>query len=110
MGAPNGPAAARAGSTWIHWWSPVASANSSMRSCSMVTHSVGSSSAPMWSRRPAGVGTWRVILPRRSGLGGGRDLVEQGEHRVVVGGLAGRGAFLQDLVELLVLLGARSDR
>ena len=25
---PNGPAAARSGSTWIHWWSLVASANS----------------------------------------------------------------------------------
>ena len=30
---PNGPAAARTGSTWIHWWSPVASANRSIRSC-----------------------------------------------------------------------------
>ena len=28
-----GPAAARSGSTWIHWWSPVASANASIRSC-----------------------------------------------------------------------------
>src|ERR1700722_3611826 len=27
MGPPKGPAAARSGSTWIHWWSSVASAN-----------------------------------------------------------------------------------
>src|SRR3954454_13597894 len=27
IGPPNGPAFARSGSTWIHWWSPVASAN-----------------------------------------------------------------------------------
>src|SRR5437868_4519309 len=26
MGPPNGPDLARSGSTWIHWWSPVASA------------------------------------------------------------------------------------
>src|SRR3954467_11940866 len=30
---PNGPFAARCGSTWIHWWSPVASANRFTRSC-----------------------------------------------------------------------------
>src|SRR4051812_35533958 len=27
MVPPNGPLLARSGSTWIHWWSPVASAN-----------------------------------------------------------------------------------
>ena len=27
MVPPNGPAAARSSSTWIHWWSSVASAN-----------------------------------------------------------------------------------
>src|SRR5580704_8383154 len=27
MVVPKGPDAARSGSTWIHWWSPVASAN-----------------------------------------------------------------------------------
>jgi hypothetical protein len=32
MGAPNGPAFARSGSTWIHWWSLVASAKSWIRS------------------------------------------------------------------------------
>jgi len=32
MVRPNGPSAARAGSTCIHWWSPVASAKVSIRS------------------------------------------------------------------------------
>src|SRR5690606_26072709 len=35
MVPPNGPAAARSASTWIHWWSPVASAN--WLTCSWVT-------------------------------------------------------------------------
>src|SRR3954454_1323172 len=33
MGPPNGPSFARSGSTWIHWWSPVASAKRSIFSC-----------------------------------------------------------------------------
>src|SRR4051794_18837991 len=33
MVPPNGPAVARSTSTWIHWWSPVASANWFTRSC-----------------------------------------------------------------------------
>ena len=40
MVAPNGPAAARASSTWIHWWSLVASAKAVMRSWSMVSQSL----------------------------------------------------------------------
>ena len=32
IGAPKGPSFARSGSTWIHWWSSVASANVLMRS------------------------------------------------------------------------------
>ena len=39
MVAPKGPVAARSASTWIHWWSPVASANVSMRSWSISTQS-----------------------------------------------------------------------
>ena len=39
MVAPNGDSTrARSGSTWIHWWSPVASANRSIRSWVIVTH------------------------------------------------------------------------
>src|SRR3954470_2074925 len=34
----NGPSLARSGSTWIHWWSPVASANWFTCSCVIVRH------------------------------------------------------------------------
>ena len=47
MVAPNGPVAARSGSTWIHWWSPVASANRSMRSWSISTQSEVPRSVPV---------------------------------------------------------------
>ena len=46
MVPPNALSAARAGSTWIHWWSPVSSANASMRSCVMSCHAVGPRSEP----------------------------------------------------------------
>src|SRR6476619_341745 len=46
MVPPKGPSFARSTSTWIHWWSPVASANRSTRSCSIVTHSEVPSSSP----------------------------------------------------------------
>src|SRR4051794_94308 len=39
MVPPKGPSFALSTSTWIHWWSPVASANRSTRSCSIVSHS-----------------------------------------------------------------------
>ena len=57
MVPPNGPAAARSSSTWIHWWSLVASANAVMRSWSTVSQS---------------------LVPI-SLLGGGGDLVEGAE-------------------------------
>lgn len=53
--------AARSGSTWIHWWSPVASANWSTCSCVTSCHllwprswptTVASSSSPLKVRRP----------------------------------------------------------
>src|SRR4051812_44564159 len=40
MVPPNGPASARSTSTWIHWWSSVASANASTRSWVTSSHSV----------------------------------------------------------------------
>ena len=43
-GRPERPLRGALGSTWIHWWSPVASAKSSIARCSIVTHSLGSSS------------------------------------------------------------------
>ena len=37
---PNGPAAAASTSTWIHWWSSVASAKASIRAWSISSHSL----------------------------------------------------------------------
>ena len=37
---PNGDSLARSTSTWIHWWSSVASANWLTRSCSITFQSV----------------------------------------------------------------------
>src|SRR5262245_1683231 len=47
---PNGPCAARSGSTWIHWWSPVASANSSIRSCVISSQPLGPKVSPTSTR------------------------------------------------------------
>ena len=46
MLVPNGPCAARCGSTWIHWWSPVASANRSICAWVTSTQSVTATSCP----------------------------------------------------------------
>lgn len=46
MVVPNGPAAAFSGSTWIHWWSPVASAKRSIRFWSTSSQSVYPSCSP----------------------------------------------------------------
>ena len=46
MGAPNGPAFARSGSTWIHWWSLVASAKSWIRSWSTSIQSLSAMCSP----------------------------------------------------------------
>src|SRR5438477_10068400 len=56
---PNGPAAARSGSTWIHWWSPVASANASIFSCGTSIQDEGPNSAPV---------VRSVIAPASGGL------------------------------------------
>src|SRR4051812_42654023 len=46
MVPPNGPSAALSTSTWIHWWSPVASANASTRSWVISSQSVLPRSSP----------------------------------------------------------------
>src|SRR3954464_7361968 len=46
MVPPNGPALAFSSSTWIHWWSPVASANWFTRSWVISTQSVVPISSP----------------------------------------------------------------
>src|SRR6476620_3230678 len=47
MVPPSGLAAARSGSTWIHWWSPVASAKALTRSWVTSCQSGGPSSLPI---------------------------------------------------------------
>ena len=46
VGAPKGPDLARSTSTWIHWWSPVASANWLIRSWVTWTQSLTATSWP----------------------------------------------------------------
>src|SRR6185437_5935253 len=56
IGPPNGDsAAARSGSTWIHWWSSVASANVFTRSWVTSSHSVTPSTCPLSEGRSASV-------------------------------------------------------
>src|SRR4051812_22445207 len=47
MVPPNGVSRARSGSTWIHWWSSVASANASTRSWVTSCQSLTPSSSPI---------------------------------------------------------------
>src|SRR5580704_4471489 len=59
MGPPKGPEAARAGSTWIHWWSSVASANRLTRAWSTVNQS---DQPRCWSARAwNSSGLWTVV-------------------------------------------------
>ena len=51
MVEPNGPAAARSPSTWIHWWSSVASAKASIRSWVIVVHSPTPMDDPTMDRK-----------------------------------------------------------
>ncbi len=46
MVVPKGPAAAASTSTWIHWWSRVASAKESIRAWSISSHSLVPISEP----------------------------------------------------------------
>src|SRR5688572_30912539 len=48
MVPPNGESLARLGSTWIHWKSPVASANWSMRCCETSTQGETPTSSPIF--------------------------------------------------------------
>src|SRR5918997_1972941 len=53
MGPPKGPALARSGSTWIHWWSPVASANCCTRSWVTSSQSLSPTCCPTSAVRPS---------------------------------------------------------
>src|SRR5690349_1434704 len=63
IGPPKGPALARSTSTWIHWWSPVASANWFTCSCVMVIQSLTATSWPTQAARSWSV--WNVFLVMR---------------------------------------------
>src|SRR5512147_2355263 len=70
---------ARSTSTWIHWWSPVASANLLIVSWSMVTHSETPKSSPIWFFRSFGVSITRMLA---SSLRSGRRAPEARQGRV----------------------------
>ena len=57
---PNGLLAARAGSTCIHWWSPVASANPSIMGWSIVTQSLVATSDPIKAINAAPLSNSRI--------------------------------------------------
>src|SRR6266705_309225 len=76
---PNGPFAAASGSTWIHWWSPVASAKRLICSCVISCQSlVPSSRSPACSSSSivSVVVMSSSSLPHRLSAG----LVHRGEH------------------------------
>src|SRR3990170_5173642 len=87
---PKGPPFARSGSTWIHWWSPVASANRSI--CSWVT--VCQSEKPRWV--PTAFcncsmpwKTFTAYSSRVSGLTVGSTLRTAGDEQDLAGGEPG---------------------
>src|SRR6185295_15419086 len=84
MVVPNGPAAARSGSTWIHWWSPVASANASIVACGISIQLEGPNSAP-GSRSTVIAPPYDTRGPRVSRTGG------EEEHELAVAQVAGAG-------------------
>src|SRR4051794_32214577 len=63
MVVPNGPAAARLVSTWIHWWSPVASANRSTLSWSISSHPLVPSTVPVAALSSSSPVNTRIITP-----------------------------------------------
>src|SRR6478609_5782510 len=82
MVVPNGPALARSGSTWIHWWSSVASAKRLTCCWVMVRHRLVPSSG--WSaarvNRSVGRATWVVMahaLRDREILSGSRSVLAE---------------------------------
>jgi len=60
IGAPNGPAFARSTSTWIHWWSLVASAKSWIRSCVTSIQSLSAMCSPTRGWRSASLANVRI--------------------------------------------------
>src|SRR5262245_30627590 len=69
---PGNSRLARSTSTWIHWWSPVASANLSIISWVTVSHSDGPSWSPMCVSRSFGVSRFSIAFPPSGMAAGGR--------------------------------------
>src|SRR4051794_12843658 len=59
----NGPSWARSTSTWIHWWSPVASAKASTRSWVTSSHPVVPRSSPTAASSSSNVVNFRIRRP-----------------------------------------------
>src|ERR1044072_8501757 len=62
--APNGPAFAFSASTWIHWWSPVASANVSIRSWVISSQSPVPRCSPLAAGSSSRFAKVRMSVPR----------------------------------------------
>src|SRR6476659_4002995 len=77
---PNGPSAARSGSTWIHWWSPVASANALIFSCGISIQLEGPNCVPGVSSAIAP--PYDTCSPRVAGSG------REEQHELAVAQLA----------------------
>src|SRR6266540_1502891 len=60
---PNGPFAAFSGSTWIHWWSPVASANVSICCCVTVCQSLWPRCSPFAAANSSSPSKTRMLTP-----------------------------------------------
>ena len=87
IGPPNGDSAvARSGSTWIHWWSSVASANVFTRSCVTSNHSLTPSTCPFSEGSSASVVVVLLLIQFSSVFGFGRTY--QGEPLPPTGGQA----------------------
>src|SRR3954470_15753477 len=92
MVPPNGVSAARSGSTWIHWSSPVASAKASMRSWVTSCHSLTPSSSPTFARsssRPLIVNMSRRLDDAKSRLPLLVLAGALGQLRLALGGIRG---------------------
>src|SRR3954469_8916425 len=88
MAPPNGPRLARSTSTWIHWWSPVASANASTRCWVTSSHSV----VPRSPRTAADTSATVVKLRMARNLSPGGPVAVRGRPRGCLGGVRhGRG-------------------
>src|SRR5262252_344821 len=114
---------ARSTSTWIHWWSPVASANLSIIAWSTVIHSDGPSSVPTSFNTSLGYSTLSVAgisssSTLRAGTRGHRPGHLPGVARLELGDLrleaqcqtdlvpAGQQHLLAKRVDLEAVLGA----